>query len=315
MAGAELRFRVRLKRFWRTAAVLIVGGLSWWLCAAVTTDLGYVRADQEAARRAERNTQKIDDAREELNRGNFAEAFDALAPFVRTRGGGENESRALLLQGKAAWALGGDEEARALFGRVLEEHPRSFEAPKAAHKLAWMSLIAGDREEAHRGFGIVSRKGSTLWPEAAALAAWTGGEAYDGGMRSGTPIRGHRFWEAKQGLLDRSSDSARAFGEVQASHRGSERGARAGFFLGKARLGQGRVQAAAGVWRDVAAQRPNGPWGSRSQFKLAVVLLLQGEVPKAKARLSAVRGGPLKAEAVVLRRWLDTDPELPAPLR
>lgn len=315
MAGVSLRFRVGLVRFGRSLAVVLAGLLSVFVSDCASEQAQHRRDDAERAAVTRQAANRVENGRAELNHGRFEESLDVLRPLTKIRRAGESASRALLLQGKAAWALGDLELAESSFIRVLEEHGLSFEAPKAGHKLAWLALVEGDRETASHRFEVVSRKDSTLWPEASVLAAWTAGEPWEGGMRTSRDVLHRRFWEAKKGLLDRSSGSVLAFAKVRAQESTRDKAARAGFFQAKALLGDGQVGKAADLWKEVAQKRPDEEWGSRSNFKLAVMLLVRGEVPEAKARLAAVRQGPLKAEAVALRRWLDTNPTLPPPLR
>jgi len=94
------------------------------------------------------------------------------------------------------------------------------------------------------------------------------------------------------------------------AHPHSKFASRAGLFLGKAELGQGHLDKARRAWLDVKTQYPRTLEGHKVQYKLAVLLMLEGkrdEAQRAFRSMADAPSGPLAPEASAMTRFLDNE--------
>ena len=108
--------------------------------------------------------------RQQLMRGEFAEADKQFTQFQSDHPTHSFASRAAFLQAKAQLGLGNLQQAEECFQETIRKHPQSEEAHKSRYKLALIALLRGQRGDAAAKFQqIVDRRSGTLVPEAAAM--------------------------------------------------------------------------------------------------------------------------------------------------
>ncbi len=102
--------------------------------------------------------------------GKYKEAIPVLEAYLRENPKGKYASRSGLFLGKAHLALGQMVEAEKAFADTAAKQPATLEAHKCRYKLAMVSLIRGDREDALKRFDeLANRPDGPLAPEAKAM--------------------------------------------------------------------------------------------------------------------------------------------------
>jgi TolA-binding protein len=93
-------------------------------------------------------------------------------------------------------------------------------------------------------------------------------------------------------------------------HPKGEHASRAGLFLGKALLGQGRLKDARDAFEAVVRDHPETLEGHKCRYKLAVVAMLLGDAQDAVRRFDALASrpdGPLAGEARAMKTFLEEE--------
>ena len=103
-------------------------------------------------------------------RGQFATAIESLDGYLAEHPHGELASRASFLMAKAYIGLNEIDNARSQFERTIRDYPDTNEAHKSQYKLAFLSLLEGDDDDARERFArIADSPAGTLVPEAMAM--------------------------------------------------------------------------------------------------------------------------------------------------
>ena len=101
---------------------------------------------QQRGRR--RGDPQFQQARQLVVDGKYEQAVAALQKYVKENPGSENASRAGLFLFKAHFAVGEFPEAAEWCQWTIREHPTTLEAHKCRYKLAVLSLVQGDTQDA-----------------------------------------------------------------------------------------------------------------------------------------------------------------------
>ena len=88
--------------------------------------------------------------RQALMGGQYQPSIQKLEAYLRDKPNGGLSSRASFLIAKAYMGLGKFDDSRKRFEQTIQQYRDSEEAHKARYKLAVLSLIEGDREDARR---------------------------------------------------------------------------------------------------------------------------------------------------------------------
>lgn len=108
--------------------------------------------------------------REALKRGEYELAIEKLEIYLRNSPTGRLASRSSFLIAKALLGLGDLEQSRKRFELTIREFPTSEEAHKSRYKLAMLSFLDEDDDDAYRRFTELAEKPSgTLAAEATAM--------------------------------------------------------------------------------------------------------------------------------------------------
>jgi len=94
-------------------------------------------------------------------------------------------------------------------------------------------------------------------------------------------------------------------------HPRGKHASRAGLFLGKAYLALGDIAKAREAWSQTSQNFPTTLEGHKCRYKLALLLMLEGERDKAAAafgQLADAPDGPLAAEATAMKKFLMEEP-------
>ena len=107
--------------------------------------------------------------------GEYQRAIASLTDFARQHPNSKHASRAGLFLFKANLALGNIPAARQWCEWTIERFPQSLEAHKCAYKLAMISMLEGEDEDALRQFGVLAnRPCGPLAAEATAMVRFLG---------------------------------------------------------------------------------------------------------------------------------------------
>lgn len=113
----------------------------------------------------------FDQGRSLVVAGKYAEAIPVLRRYLKEDPQGKHASRAGLFLGKAHLALGDIEAARQAFDDTHRNYPDSLESHKSKYKLAMISLLSGDRQDALERFQqLAQAPDGPLAAEATAMA-------------------------------------------------------------------------------------------------------------------------------------------------
>jgi TolA-binding protein len=105
-----------------------------------------------------------------MMRGEYEPAIQKLQVYLREKPNGKLASRASFLIAKAYLGLGKTGESRQQFEQTIRKYADSEEAHKSKYKLAMLSMLGGDHDDARKRFAALTGKPSgTLVPEAAAM--------------------------------------------------------------------------------------------------------------------------------------------------
>jgi TolA-binding protein len=153
---------VSVDRWWNVAcrlkaAVVCLGFLIFSGCAE---NLAAPRADDAFLR-----------GRGLVTTGEYAEAIPVLEGYLNANPRGQYAGRAGLFLGKAHVALGQFDEAKKAFEDTVKNSPKTLEGHKCRYKLAFVSLLTGDIDDATAKFDdLATHPDGPLAPEAKALA-------------------------------------------------------------------------------------------------------------------------------------------------
>ncbi|QDU95841.1 tetratricopeptide repeat protein [Lignipirellula cremea] len=105
--------------------------------------------------------------------GKYALAIPLLTKFLAEHPQHQNASRAGLFLGKAHLGLGDYPAARIAFNDTVKNYPATLEGHKSRYKLALLSLLEGDRDQALAQFKTLAENpDGSLAPEAAAMVRY-----------------------------------------------------------------------------------------------------------------------------------------------
>ncbi len=111
--------------------------------------------------------------RADVLRGDYETTPDRLAKFIDAHPKHPDASRAGLFIGKCFLALGDLPAARQAFQTTVDTYPGTLEEHKCRYKLAVVTMLEGDREDAIRQFAAMADEpDGPLAPEAAAMAQY-----------------------------------------------------------------------------------------------------------------------------------------------
>lgn len=108
----------------------------------------------------------FDQGRERYLQGQFDQAIASLSPVAASQH--KLASRALLIQGKAELGRKNWGAARAVFERLVKNHPTSKEADKARYKLAEILEFTGEAQAALKRYREIAASQSIMRAEAGA---------------------------------------------------------------------------------------------------------------------------------------------------
>lgn len=115
--------------------------------------------------------------RQALMRGQFEPAIEQFGGYLQQQPHGRLASRASFLTAKAYLGLGDHQLARQQFEHTVQKYGDSEEAHKSRYKLAMVSLIEGDTDDARRRFSeLTAQPSGTLVPEATAMLRYLDAE-------------------------------------------------------------------------------------------------------------------------------------------
>lgn len=123
------------------------------------------------------------------------------------------------------------------------------------------------------------------------------------------PKQGNKLFHEGRGLVVTGQYSAAipVLSKYMHLHPSGKHASRAGLFLGKAYLALGHTTKAAEIWALTAKNHPATLEGHKCRYKLALLLMLNGDREKAAeafGRLADSPDGPLAPEAEAMRTFL-----------
>lgn len=107
--------------------------------------------------------------RQDVLSGEFESGIQRLERFLDEHHGHDLAVRANFLIAKAHLGLGDYAAAKQWFNHVIEQHPATEEAHKAKFKLAMLSVLQGDREDARQRLESLRMEAGPYAPE---VVAW-----------------------------------------------------------------------------------------------------------------------------------------------
>jgi TolA-binding protein len=113
---------------------------------------------------------RFDQGRKLLSTGDYKQSMKSLQSYLDAKPDGGLASRASFLIAKNHMGLGQSEDAAKQFKLTIKKYAKSDEAHKSKYKLAMLSFLNGDHDDARKQFQeLVDKPTGTLVPESAAM--------------------------------------------------------------------------------------------------------------------------------------------------